>query len=54
MTVPVNIVLGAGDYVEVVFGTDNANVIAEAIPARASPFVAPAIPSIILNIDQVA
>jgi hypothetical protein len=54
MTVPINIVLGAGDYVEVVFGTDNTLVIAEAIPPRVSPFVAPAIPSIIVNIDQVA
>ena len=54
MTVPVNVDLLAGDYVEVVFGTDNTLVIAEAIPARASPFVAPAIPSIIVNIDQVA
>ena len=54
MTIPVNVDLLAGDYVEVVFGTDNVLVIAEAIPARASPFVAPAIPSVIVNIDQVA
>jgi hypothetical protein len=54
LTVPINIDLNAGDYVEVVYCATNANVVAEAFPARASPFVAPAVPSIIVNIDQVA
>jgi hypothetical protein len=54
LTVPINIDLNAGDYVEVVYCATNTNVVAEAFPARASPFVAPAVPSIIVNIDQVA
>ena len=54
MTVPININLAAGDYVEVVFGTtDYPDTVARAYPARTTPYVAPATPSIIVNIDQV-
>jgi hypothetical protein len=55
ITVPVNIELAAGDYVEVVFGTlDFPDTVAKAFPARTTPFPAPAVPSIIVNLDQVA
>lgn len=54
MTIPINIDLLAGEYVEVVYCATNTNVVAEAFPVRTTPFSAPAIPSIIVNIDQVA
>jgi hypothetical protein len=54
MTIPLNVVMAAGDYVEVVYCATNTNVAALAFPARTSPWSAPAIPSIIVNIDQVA
>lgn len=54
MTVPINLEMNAGDYFEIVMGTPNyTNTIAQAFPARTVPYVAPAIPSIILNADQV-
>jgi hypothetical protein len=54
MTIPINVVMAAGDYVEVVYCATNTNVVAQAFPARTTPWAAPAIPSIIVNIDQVA
>lgn len=54
MTIPVNVDLLAGQYVEVVYCATNTNVVAKAFPARTTPWTAPAIPSIIVNIDQVA
>jgi len=54
MTIPINIDMVAGDYVEVVYCATNTNVVAQAFPARTTPWTAPAIPSIIVNIDQVA
>ena len=54
MTIPVNVDLLAGDYVEVVYCATNTNVGALAFPARTTPWTAPAIPSVIVNIDQVA
>jgi hypothetical protein len=54
MTIPINVDMLAGDYVEVVYCATNTNVIAQAFPARTTPWTAPAIPSIIVNIDQVA
>lgn len=54
MTIPVNLDLNAGDYFEVVMGTpDYTTTIAQAFPARTTPYVAPAIPSIIVTADQV-
>lgn len=54
LTVPINLELGAGDYFEVVMGTpDYTTTIAQAFPARTTPYVAPAIPSIIVTADQV-
>lgn len=54
MTVPLNLDMNAGDYFEIVMGTpDYTNTIAQAFPARTVPYVAPAIPSIIVNADQV-
>ncbi len=54
MTIPVNVDMLAGDYVEIVYCATNTNVAALAFPARTTPWTAPAIPSIIVNIDQVA
>jgi len=54
MTIPINVDMLAGDYVEVVYCATNTNVVAKAFPARTTPWTAPAIPSIIVNIDQVA
>ena len=54
MTIPINVEMAAGDYVEVVYCATNTNVVAQAFPARTTPWSAPAIPSIIVNIDQVA
>lgn len=45
--------LTAGQYLEAVWATEDANVKAEAIPAQASPFVCPSIPSVILNIHRI-
>lgn len=53
MTIPINVVMAAGDYIEVVYCATNTNVSALAFPARTTPWTAPAIPSIIVNIDQV-
>jgi hypothetical protein len=54
MTIPVNLDLAAGEYFEIVMGTPNyTNTIAQAFPARTTPYVAPAIPSIIVTADQV-
>ena len=54
LTVPVNFDLIAGQYFEIVMGTpDYTNTIAQAISARTTPYVAPAIPSIIVTIEQV-
>ncbi len=54
MTIPINVDMLAGDYVEVVYCATNTNVVAKAFPARTTPWTAPAIPSVIVNIDQVA
>lgn len=43
----------AGQYVEMVFATDNANIIIEHEPAETSPYAHPAIPSLILTAVQV-
>ena len=54
MTVPLNVDLTAGQYFEIVMGTpDYTTTIAQAFPARTTPYVAPAIPSIIVSVDQV-
>lgn len=54
MTVPVNLEMNAGDYIEVVFASiDWTNLSAVAFPAKTTPYVAPAVPSIIVNMDQV-
>lgn len=53
MTIPINVVLLAGEYIEVVYCATNTNVSALAFPARTTPWVSPAIPSVIVNIDQV-
>ena len=54
MTVPFSLDISYGSYLEVIMGTpDYTNTIARAYPARVTPYAAPAVPSIILNIDQV-
>ena len=54
MTVPFSLDISFGSYLEVIMGTpDYTNTIARAIPARTTPYAAPSIPSIIVNIDQV-
>jgi len=43
----------AGQYVEMVFATDNSNIIMEAEPAETTPYAHPAIPSIIMTAQQI-
>lgn len=46
--------VNAGDYVELVGYPDNTSIVLEAVPARTSAPIAPAIPSMIMTINQVA
>lgn len=43
----------AGDYVEMVFATDNANILLEHEPVQTTPYIAPAIPSLIMTAQQI-
>lgn len=43
----------AGDYFELVWASDGNNVFLSAHPVQASPYVRPAIPSVILTVSQV-
>jgi hypothetical protein len=45
--------MNAGDYFELVWAADNTSVRLDALPSQTSPYVRPAIPSIILNVNQV-
>ena len=45
--------VAAGDYVEMVFATDNANIILEHEPAQTTPYISPAIPSLIMTATQI-
>jgi hypothetical protein len=54
MTVPINVEMTGGQYIEVVFATtDYPDTVCEAYPSKTTPYVAPAVPSVIVNIDQV-
>ena len=51
MTVPFFLDLSANDYIETVFASGDATMEIAAFPAQASPYVRPAVPSILANIN---
>lgn len=46
--------VNAGDYVELVGYPNNTSIVLETVPARTSAPIAPAIPSMIMTVNQVA
>ena len=51
MTVPFFLDLSANDYIETVFASPDATMVVATFPAQTTPYVRPAVPSIIANIN---